>query len=82
VIFYNADGVPYETTDPVEVTRLRMSRGHTTGEPEPDPDPRFHPENHDVASVMAHLEDHPEDHDRVLAEERGGKARKSILGTD
>jgi hypothetical protein len=39
----------------------------------------FDPGEHSVADVQAYLEQHPEDADRVLAAERDGKNRKSIM---
>lgn len=77
-----SDGREYTTDNPIEVTRLRASRQyeevgvevHTVA------DTRFHPVDHTVAEVKAYLDEHPEDAGRVIAEEKGGQARSSLLG--
>jgi hypothetical protein len=40
----------------------------------------FDPADYSVADVLQHLEDYPEDADRVLRAEAGGKNRKGIIG--
>lgn len=40
----------------------------------------FDPAEHTVTEVLAYLEQQPADADRVIALERDGKARKSIIG--
>jgi hypothetical protein len=45
-------------------------------------DTTFHPGDHGIPEVLAHLEENPVDAERVLAEERAGKARKGILGEE
>jgi hypothetical protein len=51
-----------------------------------DPDPQdgdvFDPSAHTVAEVNDYLDANPDDADRVLAAERDGKARVSIVGDD
>jgi len=42
--------------------------------------PQFDPSAHTVAEVLAFIEQHPETAEAVLAAEREGKARKSLLG--
>jgi hypothetical protein len=42
--------------------------------------PQFDPSAHTVAEVLAFIEAHPETAEAVLAAEREGKARKSLLG--
>ena len=43
-------------------------------------EPTFDPGAHTVAEVLAFIEAHPETAEAVLAAEREGKARKSLLG--
>jgi hypothetical protein len=47
---------------------------------EPLSEPTFDPGAHTVAEVLAFIEAHPETAEAVLAAEREGKARKSLLG--
>jgi hypothetical protein len=42
----------------------------------------FDPAEHTVPEVLDHLEQHPDDADRVLGLERDGKARAGVLGHD
>lgn len=74
--------VTYSTDDPAEITRLR-SRGFAEASAAPVPqieDVEFHPGDHNVDEVLTHLAEHPEDHARVVAEEKAGKARQKIVG--
>ncbi len=85
VTFYTTDGGTWTANTPGEINRLRLSRTHfETAEEAADPaatdDTRFHPEAHNVDEVLAYLEENPVDGERVLAEERTGKARQGILG--
>lgn len=74
-------GAEYRTEDAVEITRLR-ARGYAVGTERPPTvvDEQFHPTEHNVDEVADYLEDHPDDTKRVIAEEKAGKARKSIVG--
>lgn len=68
------DGQPFRTENPTEITRLRSRGYEIQGEV-------FHPADHTVAEVNAYLAEHPEDADRVIAEERKAeKPRVSING--
>lgn len=49
----------------------------TPATPEAD---RFDPAKASVAAVLAHVEDHPDDREAILAAEMSGKARKGIVG--
>lgn len=42
--------------------------------------PQFDPSAHTVAEVLTFIEEHPDTADAVLAAERDGKARKSLIG--
>lgn len=77
--FLTADGRSYTTENPSEVTRLRMSRRYTEEGVKPVKDARFHPEGKSVEEVKAYIEANPEDAKRVVAEERAGKARKTVV---
>jgi hypothetical protein len=90
VTFYTPEGGEYTTSDPVEITRLKSGRSHFLSRREAedpvaaaaDADTTFHPGDHGIPEVLAHLEENPVDAERVLAEERAGKARKGILGEE
>lgn len=71
----------YRSETPLEITRLR-ARGYTfEGEPVVSfADTQFHPVHYAVKEVLDYIEAHPEDADRVIAEEKSGKARVSIVG--
>lgn len=57
--------------------------GESSGADETPPEPLFDPSEHDVPTVLAHLETADETEDaRVRAAERAGKNRKTILGDD
>jgi hypothetical protein len=80
--FYSVrDGAPYTTSDPSEITRMRMSRNFSETQDVPaEIDQQFHPGDHTVSEVIQHLAEHPEQVDRVVAEERKGQNRKTITG--
>jgi hypothetical protein len=85
VTFYTAEGGQFTTSDPGQINRLKLSRSHFLSPQEAaDPlaaeDTRFHPDNASVDEVHAYLQEFPTDAERVLAEERSGKARKGIIG--
>jgi hypothetical protein len=87
--FYNHEGTPYDTEDPLEITRLMMSRSHYADRshlpadlPVPDGDPLFHPDGKNVAEVIAYLKEHPTEIERVRSEERAGENRKTITGDE
>jgi len=52
-----------------------------TNNPDPASD-AFDPGAHTVADVELYLADHPDERDRVLAAERDGKNRVSLVGED
>ncbi len=52
-----------------------------TNNPDPASD-AFDPGAHTVADVEAYLAEHPDERDAVLAAERSGKARVSLVGDD
>lgn len=82
--FYNTEGAAYDTDDPSEIARLKVSRSHRLApDAEPVQDPRFDPTQHGVSEVLNYLKDKtgPE-RDRVLAIERAGKARSTVLGDE
>lgn len=72
-VLYSPDGREYRTETPAEITRLTMSAGYRTERP-------FVPEEHSVAEVLEHVEEHPDEAPDVVAAERRGKARKTIVG--
>jgi hypothetical protein len=43
--------------------------------------PKYDPADHSVKEVLAYIEEHPDDADRVLEAEAAGKNRTSITGT-
>ena len=55
--------------------------GADGGEPPPEGD-TFDPGEHTVAEVEAYLAKHPDESDAVLAAERDGKNRVSLVGED
>lgn len=61
-----------------------LGGGDDEGESKTPAEPPFNPGDHDVAGVLAYLERTTDEaeRDRVLAAEREGKKRKSILGDD
>lgn len=75
------DGETFRSESPVEITRLR-SRGYTLeGESVVTfADTQFHPGDHKVDEVKAYIALHPEDANRVIAEEKAGQARVTIVG--
>ena len=73
---------PYRTDDPMEIGRMK-ARGYVeadAGLPPSIEEQRFHPDGKSVAEVQQYLDEHPEDADRVVAEEKAGAARVSIVG--
>jgi hypothetical protein len=77
-----ADGREYTTEVPSEIVRLRASRKYTEKGVELPPtikDEQFHPEGKLVGEVLAHLQEHPEDTARVIAEEKAGQNRPTIV---
>lgn len=85
VTFYTNDGSSYTTSNPVEITRLRYSRSHYLSQADAeDPaaadDTKFHPDDHRVDEVLSYTEENPADAERVVAEEKAGKARKGVVG--
>lgn len=72
-VIYSPDGRPYRTDSPTEIIRLTMSEGYRHARP-------FVPDEHTVPEVLEHVEEHPAEAPAVVAAERRGKARKSIVG--
>lgn len=83
---YSPDGRPYSTASPTEITRLKFS-GYTTTPPEQlvvtDAEQLapvvFDPAEHTVDQVHEFLKEHPELAESVVAAERQGKNRSSIV---
>lgn len=74
---FSPEGVPFRTSSPTTITRLK-TRGYT--EQPPEGDELFHPGDHKVDEVQEYIEKNPADAQRVIAEEKAGKARVSIVG--
>jgi hypothetical protein len=80
----NRDGdvVEFRTEDPLELVRLR-AYGYSEVQPQDRvtvADQQFHPGDHGYQDVLTYLAENPADADRVIAEEKAGKARVSIVG--
>jgi hypothetical protein len=87
--FFNHEGTPYDTDNPIEITNLMMSRSHVAdrselpeGTPVSDADPLFHPDGKTVAEILDYLREHPAEVERVQSEERAGANRKTITGDE
>ena len=80
-VFTHPQHGSYRTEVPSEMVRLKAS-GYTEGtKPVPTvDDQRFHPANKPFGDVLKYIAEHPEDANRVIAEEKAGQARKSIVG--
>jgi hypothetical protein len=77
-----SDGREYTTHNPAEVNRLRLSRSYEEVGVDPVPtvkDEQFHPEGHSVKDVRSYIDRHPAERERILAEEKAGKARTTLL---
>jgi hypothetical protein len=73
---------PYRTDDPMEIGRMK-ARGYVEdadGLPPTIEDVRFHPAGKSVAEIQHYLAENPGDAERVIAEEKAGKARATIVG--
>jgi len=87
ITLYSPDGRPYSTASPTEITRLKAGYGYTETAPQqlavaaPAGTPRqvFDPAGHTVDQVNAFIAEHPELADAVVAAERQGKNRSSIV---
>ena len=80
--FYDRNGTKISTEIPAEAVRLR-ARGYSEGKQQRPADARFHPGDKSAEEVKAYLasvEGNKPEHDRVIAEEKGGQARVSIVG--
>lgn len=75
------DGVTFRTENPSEIVRLK-SRGYAVeGEPVVTVhDTQFHPADHGYREVLDYIAEHPEQANRIIAEEKAGQARISIVG--
>jgi hypothetical protein len=93
VTFYSTrTGASYATSDPAEILRLRVSRGHTEDKAQAeqeaeaggqaDANSLFDPGTHTVAEVIEYLSANPGDYERVMEVERGGKNRAGVVGSD
>jgi hypothetical protein len=76
----------YRTDDPLEIARMK-ARGYAEGQSAGDVPPtledlRFHPVGKKVSEVMQYLAENPGDAERVIAEEKAGEARPTIVGVD
>lgn len=79
---YSPDGTPYRTDNQSEVIRLRGA-GYNETKPEERvtfADQQFHPADKKVDEVLTFLAEHPQDAERIIAEEKAGQARVSIIG--
>lgn len=78
---YSPSGQRYRTEIPTEITRLRSS-GYTDGPERPATvtDLQYHPADHPYQEVLDYMAEHPEESDRIVAEEKAGKNRVSITG--
>jgi hypothetical protein len=82
VDLYSRDGTKYNTEDALEISRLK-ARGYTETYNSKDPRPvstRFNPNDHSAVDVLQYLAENPGDAERVIATERGGKNRATIVG--
>ena len=78
-----SDGREYTTHNAAEITRLRLSRNYEEVGVEAPPtvaDEQFHPEGHTVKEVRAYIERYPAERERIVAEEKAGQARITLLG--
>lgn len=81
ILYSPTTGNPYRSASPAETTRL-VARGYYE---KPDTEPvsaSYDPGEHNVADVISYLAEHPEQADVVLAAERAGKNRSSIIGSE
>ena len=80
-VLYSPDGIRYRTEDPLEVTRLKAT-GYTETQKRPPTivDLQFHPVDHSVDEVLTYVAEHPAEAERVIAEEKAGKARVTLVG--
>ena len=78
---YSPDGTKYRSEDPVEITRLK-SKGYTDTQKRPPTvvQQQFHPADHKQDDVLTYMAEHPAEVDRIIAEEKAGKARPKVLG--
>lgn len=77
------DGRTFRTNDPGTINRLTLAAGYQrAGAPEVPTvkDLQFHPAGKKVEEVLAYIEEHPEERTRIIAEEKAGKNRPSIVG--
>jgi hypothetical protein len=70
------DGSEYRTSNVLEMRRLINGFGYSIK------GNAFDPSAHDVKAVLKYVEENPDDAERVLAAEREGQARVSIVGKD
>ena len=72
------DGLEYRTSNPVEAKRLVAGFGYREA---PEGQPVFHPGEHSVEEVVKYMKDHPDEAERIVAEELDAeKPRKTITG--
>lgn len=79
---FSPTGERYRTEVPAEVTRL-LAAGYTESPNRPPTvdDTLFHPGDHAAVDVIGYLAANPGDAERVIAEEKAGKARITIIGS-
>lgn len=77
------DGRTFRTNDPGTINRLTLSGGYKlAGAPEVPTveDLQFHPTGKHVSDVLKYIEENPEERTRIIAEEKAGKNRPTIVG--
>lgn len=77
------DGREYRTTNVLEIKRLTLGQGYKLKDGEPVADAVYDPGKHTVPEVQVYLSenaDRPDEVERVLAAERAGKNRVSLVG--
>jgi hypothetical protein len=78
---YSPDGTRFRTEDPAEVTRLKaIGYTETRKRPPVAKDLQFHPDDHSVDEVLTYVAEHPAEAERIIAEEKAGKARVTLVG--
>lgn len=82
-MLYSKNGEAFRTENVSEIVRLRASGYRDTPGPvKTFDDTRFHPEGQGVQEVIEYMAQNPGDRDRVIAEEKAGKARTTIVNFD
>lgn len=82
VLYPRDGGDGYRTEVQTEITRL-IAAGYTLDTPERPPtvaEQQFHPANANVDEVLTYMAENPAEVDRIVAEEKAGQRRVSIVG--